>query len=112
MAVLKRVPEEAPTDIRSRIEKPEATPAAQVPEPVAKLDGRSLLSTGRTVQFATRVHPAWKDRLHRLAQSRGWMYVEVLEKSLDALERELAREGTDGDRGDTGVPARRPPFLD
>ena len=91
MAVIKRFPEEVPTDIRRRLEKPPAAPAA----PVTRLDGRSLLATGRTVQFATRVHPAWKDRLHRLAQSRGWMYVEILEKALDSLERELARDSRD-----------------
>lgn len=87
MAVIKRFPQVAP------LEKP------------AQADGRSLLATGRTVQFATRVHPAWKERLHKLAQSRGWMYVEILEKALDSLERELARE-------ETAPPARAQTFLD
>lgn len=54
-----------------------------------KVDGRTLQVTGRTLHFATKVHPDWKARLHQLAQRTGRMYCEVLEDALAALEWKL-----------------------
>jgi len=76
-----------PIDTLGNLDAPESAPAPRAEEP--RIDGRTLRVTGRTVQFATRVHPEWKRKLHKLSERTKLMYVEVLEKALDALEREL-----------------------
>lgn len=75
-------------DVRGNLQAPETAPAKA---PDEKLDGRSLRATHRTVQFATRVHPDWKRRLHTIAAKTGLLYVEVLEEALEAYEKQLAR---------------------
>jgi hypothetical protein len=62
------------------------------PERPKLLDGRSLLRTGRTVNFSTRVTYEWSERLRDLAQRQGVMMVEILEAALDALEEKLGEE--------------------
>ena len=52
-----------------------------------RVDGRTLRRTGRTEQFATRVHPQFRDELVEVAQATGKRYNEILEESL-ALYRE------------------------
>jgi hypothetical protein len=49
-------------------------------------DGRSARRTSRTVQFATRVSPAFDERLRDIADRDGLLLVEVLERALDAYE--------------------------
>lgn len=77
----------AEADTHGNLEAPETAPARRAA--TTTVDGRALRATGRTVQFATRVHPDWKLRLHRLSEKTSLMYVELLERALDALEREL-----------------------
>jgi hypothetical protein len=50
------------------------------------IDGRSLRKTGRTVSFATRVSPAFHQKLRRIAQRDNKLIVEVLEAALNAYE--------------------------
>ena len=49
-------------------------------------DGRSARRSGRTLQFATRVSPAFDDRLRSIDERDGKLLVEVLEDALDAYE--------------------------
>ena len=60
-------------------------PAAK--SPPARIDGRTLRRSGRTVQFATRVSPEFDDRVRQIAMRDGLLLVEVLERALDAYER-------------------------
>ena len=46
--------------------------------------------TGRTVTFATRVSQEFDDRIRDIAEEKGLMLVEVLERALEAYERELS----------------------
>ncbi len=55
-------------------------------QPPARIDGRSLRKSGRTVQFANRVSWEFDERLRHIAQRDGLLLVEVLEMSLDAYE--------------------------
>lgn len=64
-----------------------APPGNQPAAPGAsRIDGRTLRRSGRTVQFATRVSPAFDARIRRIAQRDGMLLVEVLEQALDAYE--------------------------
>ncbi len=51
-----------------------------------RIDGRTMRRSGRTVQFATRVSPAFDERIRRIAMREGMLLVEVLERALDAYE--------------------------
>ena len=51
--------------------------------------------TGRTAQLNVRVRPAYFDKAYMLADSRGWLVGETIERALDALEREIG-EGHHG----------------
>jgi hypothetical protein len=65
--------------------------AAQ-PEPILEakpLRRRGRPRTGRSVQFNMKVTQATSDRFIRLADAQGWVFGEMLERALDALEREL-----------------------
>ena len=65
--------------------------AAQ-PEPILEtkpLRRRGRPRTGRSVQFNMKVTQATSDRFIRLADAQGWVFGEMLECALDALEREL-----------------------
>lgn len=82
---------EAPEAVSSPLPRT-AEPAATVPSHPAgqgqgrRRDGRSARRTSRTVQFATRVSPAFDDRLRDIAERDGLLLVEVLERALDAYE--------------------------
>lgn len=82
------------TDTRGNLSAPELAPTSltsptRVEHP--HVDGRTLRVTGRTEQFATRVRPEWKLKLHELSKKTQLMYVEILERALEAFERELNR---------------------
>jgi len=62
-----------------------------------KVDGRSARATGRTQQFATRVTPEWHETVTRIAEEQGLKLVEVLERALNAYERE-AQAGSVAER--------------
>jgi hypothetical protein len=64
-------------------------PALEIPVP-QRIDGRTLRRSGRTLGFSTRVTEDWDYRLKRYAARNNLMIVEVLERALDALEREEA----------------------
>lgn len=53
-----------------------------------RVDARSLRKTGRTLQLATRVSWEFDEKLRRIAQRDGLLLVEVLERALDAYERQ------------------------
>jgi hypothetical protein len=55
--------------------------------PPVRLDGRSMRRSGRTLQFATRVSPAFDERIRQIALRDGMLLVEVLEHALDAYEQ-------------------------
>ena len=87
------------TEASTNLEAPEAVspPLPRTAEPAAiapshpagqgrRRDGRSARRTSRTVQFATRVSPAFDDRLRDIAERDGLLLVEVLERALDAYE--------------------------
>ena len=87
------------TEASTNLEAPEtvlppppraAEQAAVAPPPLAghgrRRDGRSARRTSRTVQFATRVSPAFDERLRDIAERDGLLLVEVLERALDAYE--------------------------
>ena len=63
-------------------------PAAQRPRvgQGTRRDARSMRRTERTVQFATRVTPAWDEQIRQIAERDRLLLVEVLEKALDAYE--------------------------
>ena len=86
-----RAPEVAPTVPPSAEEGAPAsqpTPRAKGPSGPkrARIDGRSLRKTGRTVQFSSRVSDEFDERLRKVAQRDGLKLVEVLEFGLDAYE--------------------------
>lgn len=62
------------------------TPAPSVPTEAERIDGRSLRRSHRTVQFATRVSPAFDVRIRQIAVRDGLMLVEILEQALEAYE--------------------------
>ena len=88
------------TEASANLHAPETVlpPVVQTADTVAvtsgqrrKRDGRSARRTNRTVQFATRVSPAFDERLRDIAERDGLLLVEVLERALDAYEaRRLA----------------------
>ncbi len=55
-------------------------------QPLARIDGRSLRKSGRTLQLATRVSWEFDEKLREIAQRDGLKLVEVLERGLDAYE--------------------------
>ena len=95
-----------PDEASGNLEAPEVPPPAvleMAPAPAApvrtaaparpragqgapKRDGRSMRRTDRTVQFATRVTPAWDEQVRQIAERDRLLLVEVLEKSLEAYE--------------------------
>ena len=83
-------PDEARTDLM-----PEPAAAGEsTPRPGAgtgptqRIDARSLRRSGRTVHFATKVTPAFDNRVRQIAAETGKMLTEILEEALAAWERE------------------------
>jgi hypothetical protein len=94
--------EEARVDLGAAPEIPIAPAAevsaapvpAQAPAPVAvshhaRIDGRSLRRSGRTVHFATKVTPEYDNRIREIAEQTGKLMTEILEESLAAYEKQL-----------------------
>lgn len=75
--------DEARTDLA---ESPPPPPPSPVPADVARIDGRSLRRSHRTLQFATRVSPEFDARIRQIAVRDRLLLVEVLEQALDAYE--------------------------
>ena len=71
-----------------------APPLAAVPGDLNSVplrrDGRSARKTHRTVPFATRVSVVFDNRLRDIALRDDLLLVEVLERALDAYEKEQA----------------------
>ena len=83
-------PDEARTDL---VPEPaaagESTPRpATGTGPTQRIDARSLRRSGRTVHFATKVTPAFDNRVRQIAAETGKMLTEILEEALQAWERE------------------------
>lgn len=70
---------------------PRAKAAALHAETAPRLDGRTLRRSGRTLTFATKVTPEFDTRLREAAQRDGLLFVEVLERALDAYEKGRSR---------------------
>jgi hypothetical protein len=68
---------------------PASLPAAELPPP--RRDGRTMRRTNRTVAFATRVSPEFDNRVRDIAERDGLMLVEVLERALEAYEKDRTR---------------------
>jgi hypothetical protein len=89
--------EEARVDLAPVVEQEPPRPIAQARPsapispsvPLPRIDARSLRRSGRTVHFATKVTPAFDNRVRELAAETGDMLTEILEKALAALEREM-----------------------
>jgi hypothetical protein len=58
-------------------------------KPLTRRDGRTMRRTNRTLPFATRVSPEFDNQLRDLAERDGLKLVEVLEKALDAYEKQF-----------------------
>jgi hypothetical protein len=69
-----------------------------------RLDGRSLRRSNRIVQFATRVTPEFDRRIREIARDEHLLIVEVLERALEAYERQQPAIGQKAARS---VVARR-----
>jgi hypothetical protein len=80
-------PIEAASD---NLQAPEIAPAAFEikPREERQEDGRSARRTGRTLQFATRVSPDFNRRFRAVAKRDGLMFAELLEKALEAYEKQ------------------------
>jgi hypothetical protein len=72
-----------PTPRRPTAALPPTAPAGQGH---VRRDGRSARRSGRTLQFATRVSPAFDQRLRAIAERENKLLVEVLEDALAAYE--------------------------
>lgn len=85
----------APTDVRGDLAEPETAPARrEVASPATRpVDGRTLRRTGRTEQFATRVHPDFRHELAAVARATGKRYNEILEESLTLFRQQLEANG-------------------
>jgi hypothetical protein len=72
----------------SDIPLPQPSAPTRIADDRVRIDARSLRKTGRTLQLATRVSWEFDDKLRRIAQRDGLLLVEVLERALDAYERQ------------------------
>jgi hypothetical protein len=70
-------PPPSETETRANLAAPETAPT----------DGRSLKTTGRTHQLATRVRADFYDEIRRYAAEHRLKLVEVLEQAFEALKQ-------------------------
>lgn len=77
-----------PTEIPENLHAPETAPEA------SSVDGRSLRSTGRTRQLATRVREDFHDDLRTYAATHRLKLVEVLEQAFEALKKQDRKESS------------------
>lgn len=80
------LPASSPAKGQEADQEPLSQPAASV-SPL-QIDGRRLRATGRTQRFGATVHPDWAAKLKHIAQRDGLLMVEVLERALEAYERD------------------------
>lgn len=78
----------APDEASLNLEAPEHAPASPVVPPKARIDGRTLRRSHRTIQFATRVSPEFDQRIRAIAERDNKLLVQVLEDALDAYEKQ------------------------
>ena len=77
------------------VANPEPAPSSATGTPTtrpARLDGRTMRRSGRTVQFATRVSPEFDERVRQIAMRDGMLLVEVLEHALEAYEQSILKQ--------------------
>lgn len=86
----KKQPSPPPMDEAMSLAPETSLAAAPAPAAAKRRDGRSANKTGRTVPFATRVSEHFDGQLRDIAERDGLKLVEVLEKALEAYEREHA----------------------
>jgi hypothetical protein len=67
------------------LQAPETAPA-DPPKAHQRIDGRSARRSNRTVQFATRVTPAFDARIREISARDNLLLVEILERALEAYE--------------------------
>jgi hypothetical protein len=79
-------PAPAATQRETISERQQMTQSATLATGAVRLDGRTMRRSGRTVQFATRVSPAFDERIRLIAMREGMLLVEVLEHALEAYE--------------------------
>ncbi len=53
------------------------------------LDGRTLRRKNRTVAISWKVKPETKETIHRIAETEGMTYVEVLEAAINDYEEKF-----------------------
>jgi hypothetical protein len=98
------VAQEAPSPPSPPVPRPRAEPRVKSqPAPVerARLDGRSLRRTGRTMPLSTHVTLEFDDWLRGTAQRTGMPMAEVLEHAMGAYER--MRKVRGGPRGEVSA---------
>jgi len=61
---------------------------ARTEPPRRRRDGRTMRRTGRTVQLNTRITPETDDLIRDMAERDGLLIAEVIERALEAYERE------------------------
>jgi hypothetical protein len=76
----------------SRFPSREAKPPAADLAPMRRLP--RIHRTGRTMQFNARTTPETVEALYAIADQRGWLVGETLERALAALQRELEGQPT------------------
>jgi hypothetical protein len=76
----------APPNTESAIAARQPQRADAAAPQAARMDGRTMRRSGRTVQFATRVSPGFDERIRQIAMRDGLLLVEVLECALEAYE--------------------------
>jgi hypothetical protein len=70
---------------------------APVPEPLKRKP--RYHKTGRTAQLNCRVMPASLDKVYAIADQRGWLVGETVERAIEALERQLDKGAGEGAQG-------------
>ena len=68
-------------------------PTARIPAPPkrARREPR-LYRTGRNIQFNVKARQETVDSFYEISDQEGWVLGETLERALEALKRELARQ--------------------
>jgi hypothetical protein len=67
-----------------------STAAPATPEPPKRQPRRHR--TGRTAQFNARTTPETVEAFYTIADRKGWLVGETVERALAALQRELAKD--------------------
>lgn len=70
---------------------PEVAPPAPAEPARPRRDGRSARRTNRTLPFATRVSQEFDNRIRDIAERDGLLLVELLERAIEAYEREHSK---------------------